>query len=278
MNYNNLKFIIAGPGKTGTFWLAQCLREHREVFVTTETNYLTHYDQMPLENWEKYFEHRAHKTCLGEYANWYFSWDGIPERLASENSELKIIVCVRDPVCRAISFYLHDRRWGTLGNHVKLSFAIKEDMFFHRYIESGLYSRHLKKYLKYFPPEQIFLFNTPRSNDVISKKLNELFGFLGVEKAEVPSANKSLNVTIMPFWPSLHRATVFGKRPLLVRFARLLDPLNCFLGRRYRGNLVDDGDLTAVRRVFSAFDEKRSFQDLLENVNFSGDASVEDWS
>jgi hypothetical protein len=47
-------------------------------------------------------------TILGEHFNNYFSWDGIPEQLHKLNSDLKIIIMVRNPVQKLISNYLHD--------------------------------------------------------------------------------------------------------------------------------------------------------------------------
>ena len=141
MNYSDLQFILAGPGHSGSTWLGHVIRATRSIYVTHEINYLTwtksHYSL------DQFFEQTNGATILGEHSNNYFSWDGIPEQLYELNSDLKIIIMVRDPVQKLISNYLHDIRWGILPRYVPLEVALLPNYFERRYVHDfGLRAEH----------------------------------------------------------------------------------------------------------------------------------------
>ena len=112
LEYSDIHFVLVGPGKAATSWLAHCLREHPQLFVTLETNYLSNYRELGMDYWRNRFAGRERASRLGEYSAWYFSSSDVPEALASLNPALKIIVSVRDPVAARPASYTTDDRGG----------------------------------------------------------------------------------------------------------------------------------------------------------------------
>jgi hypothetical protein len=277
LTHKDLQFVLAGPGKTATSWLARCLGEHSRVFVSGETNFLTHHREKGWQHWETHFSRREGSEVIGEYANWYASFESVAAELAGFNPRLKIIFSVRDPVERAISFYRHDLRWAHIGGHVPLKATLTEDFFYYRYIHPGRYSLHLERFLNFFPPDQIYLFSAFPRGVGIAEKLDDLLGFLALAPEKVPSLGATVNPSPRPLFPALHRAA--RRSPSLVtRLAcRLVDPLNVGIGTAVKPSPVSEEDRRALQRVFVDLEEKQRLEKLQKRHALRGRLSLESW-
>lgn len=98
-------FIICGGQRCGTGWIAQCLREHPEVFVANdETRFFDLHYQLGLSWWlDKYFAGSQSAKAIGEKTAEYLYAEEVPDRIFSLLDTPKIIICVRDPVTRLAS-------------------------------------------------------------------------------------------------------------------------------------------------------------------------------
>lgn len=278
MNYHEVHFALVGPGKTGTVWLSQCIREHSEIFVTRETNFLTHYRERGWEYWSRHFDGRGTKTILGEYAGWYSTFACVPGLLAKHNPALKIVFSIRDPVKRAISNYRHDRAWGTLGRHVPLGHAVQQDLFFHRYIEPGRYSVHIRRYLDHFPPEQIILFQSPSDSADTEESLYVLFRFLGAQPERPASLSRVLNKTSAPpLFPALHHEAYFGSSRAARVICRALDMLNVHANSADQHE-IPEHDVSLVREMFISYQERESLASLIKSSDLQGSVDLDRWS
>ena len=190
MTYDDLQFVLAGPGHSASTWLGHTLRATNEVFVTHEINYLTWSKQTSLL--DPYFHNVGSARILGEHSNNYFSWGGIPEMLHGLNPDLKIIIVVRDPVNKLISNYLHDIRWGILPRYVTLKIAILPNYFEKRYVHNSDYPLNLSRWLDHFPASQIYLFRSPADNPQ-SDQVPDLLRFLGASDCSHPGCIPVIN-------------------------------------------------------------------------------------
>ncbi|MCP5049784.1 MAG: sulfotransferase domain-containing protein [bacterium] len=276
-DYSNIDFVIVGPSKTGTVWLAQCLREHSGIFVSGENNFLTHYSDMGWDHWKKNFDRRGKKKIIGDYANNYCFFDGVPEQLAKLNPSVKIIFCIRDPLKRTVSFYKHDIRWNTVGKHMRLKFLVKEDLFFNRYIYAGRYSLHINRFLECFPAEQFYLFTSPGEGEQLDRRLADVFRFLGVKEETVPSFQKRLNVTPTPMFPALHRASFYSKNKKIKWLSRKLDPMNIKMGRKRAHLQISEEDTRHVRDLFIKYKEAENLQTVAARNQLQGNLYIDDW-
>jgi hypothetical protein len=76
-----------------------------------------------------------------------------PRRIARENPEAKIVLCMRHPIERAFSHYWHEKKKGKIA--FKFSEALENYDLFASWIEPGFYAEHIERYLAYFKREQI---------------------------------------------------------------------------------------------------------------------------
>lgn len=171
-----IDFIGIGAPRSGTGWLTNIMRAHPEICISEpkEIRYFNH-DQILSsrqskfknknqpslnENFSKpllwYFNHFRHckkRKIKGEFTPYYLYDKKAPSRIKHIFPEIKLIVCLRNPIDRAYSHY-----WMLKGSSsiesITFEEAIKKEIF---YIDMGFYSRQLKRYLEFFEREQILI-------------------------------------------------------------------------------------------------------------------------
>lgn len=118
-------FLIVGAQRAGTTSMYKTLIEHPDVLgagLHKGVHYFdTHHDKGP--NWYRgHFPTRfrarrvqratGHAPITGEASPYYMFHPLVPERIAKEIPEAKLIVMLRDPVERAYSAFTHERARG----------------------------------------------------------------------------------------------------------------------------------------------------------------------
>lgn len=117
-------FLVIGAQKCGTTWLAEVLRQHEDVFLVPEKE-LHYYDDRTrhargLRWYLAHFTDGAASLAIGEATPNYL-WTratplerelhhvsvDIPAKVRADLPDLKLLVCLRDPVDRAVSAYYH---------------------------------------------------------------------------------------------------------------------------------------------------------------------------
>ena len=181
--------LIIGIRKGGTRALINSLSRHPSVracyrelhFFDRQENY-----HLGLDWYKKQMPLSLRNQITVEKTPAYFVTDDAPRLVHRMSSSIKLLVVVRDPTVRAISDYaqLSDKKPGALRPFEEY---VTEDAQ-HRVlrasstiITTGLYVNHLKKWLEYFPREQIHFVNGEElvKNPVLEMKSVEKF--LGLE-------------------------------------------------------------------------------------------------
>lgn len=162
-------FLVIGAQKCGTTWLAKMISQHPDVSVATKKE-MHFFDkvynyQKGLEWYEKQFDVSSTAKAVGEFTPNYF-WTSEDEREVNESSgtrnipklvhdaypDLHLIVCLRNPVDRAVSAFYHHIRNGRIKPHQSII-----DVAGLYGIESmGYYDVHLSNWMKYFSFENFF--------------------------------------------------------------------------------------------------------------------------
>jgi hypothetical protein len=97
--------------------------------------------------------------------------------------DCKIILCVRNPVDRAYSHYQMHRS-GRKKHSTPSVFSIE---VFKKYANAGRYWPHIEKnILPFFDKEQIFICVMEEMKQDVSKKMGEVFEFIGVDDLGFP--------------------------------------------------------------------------------------------
>jgi hypothetical protein len=184
-----------GPPKTATTWVYQCFREHPEI-ATSELDSIDYYNVNYHKTYSWYIRHfilnNEHKLLFDPSYN-YLRSPFSAKRIARDNPNAKIIICLREPIERAFSHYWHEKKKG------RYNFTFDEILsnydLFANWLEPGFYSFHIERFLKYFPIEQlkIILFDDLKRNP--GSCIRDLFLFSGVDADFVPSiVDKKINV------------------------------------------------------------------------------------
>jgi hypothetical protein len=188
-------FLCVGAAKAGTTSLSDILGQHPDIFLPSLKE--AHFFDRP-DYYEKglgWYENEIFSKCkgqsaIGEITPSYLYFDYVPERIfATLGGGLKFIFMLRNPVDRAYSHYLMMVRRGHEKESFESAILMEGDRvrqgFFpglrFSYIGSGMYATQIKRYLNFFPKENMFfiLFE----EDFIKKRtetIRKLLCFLGV--------------------------------------------------------------------------------------------------
>lgn len=203
-------FLIVGAPRSGTTWLLRNLERHEEICFahssgkhsTGDIQFFNLDFEEGRENFSKgldwyyaQFQHCGKDPIRGEKSAHYLSDSKAPELIHEHTEASKIIICIRDPVERAYSHFLHDRH--NLPHkdfHTQAKDTNNEH--WNRILQAGRYFHHYQRYAKLFGEENILII----LNDDISSKpkavLESVCDFLGVAtNAEFSRSDQRINAS-----------------------------------------------------------------------------------
>jgi hypothetical protein len=192
-------FLIIGAQKAATTWLADCLVEHPDVFMTQpkEIHFFNHDFDKGIAWYEAYFQDWAGQSAIGEATPGYLNHPAAPERIkATLGDEVKLVASLRHPVDRAYSAFWHYTRRGHIPPETDFA------TFFHRIATGatedrfglytrGLYFAQLSRYLEYYPRDHllILLYEDLRKDN--ERAIQECLEYLDLNSQFVPESLKS---------------------------------------------------------------------------------------
>ena len=186
-------FLIVGSQKAGTTSLHHILKQHPQIFMTEtkEVNFFFRDDEFARgpEHYAAHFSDAASQLALGEASPGYICHPEAPKRIHALLPDVKLILTVRDPIKRAISQYWDNRR------HLNepLTFAQAIDAYLSDdyqpdqigYFSRGVYMRYIRRYLEYFPRENLLVLPFEEMISNPEDFYRRIFAFLGVDEAFV---------------------------------------------------------------------------------------------
>ncbi|MCK4782985.1 MAG: sulfotransferase [Desulfobacteraceae bacterium] len=175
--------IIIGAVKCATTSLHYYLGLHPEISMSREKEL----DFFVRErNWQKGIEwYKSNFTGKGiiygeaspSYTTYPF-YKGMPERMYSVVPEVKLIYCLRDPVDRIISHYVHNLSEGTEDRTIEEALSHLDRNL---YVNISKYYMQLEQYLKCFPKSNIYIIILEDLYDNRRLTLQKIFRFLNVD-------------------------------------------------------------------------------------------------
>ncbi|RLA50525.1 MAG: hypothetical protein DRR42_12855 [Gammaproteobacteria bacterium] len=187
-------FIIIGGQRCATGWIAQCLRDHPEIFMAQdETRFFDWNFSNGTGWWENNYFHSIHnETVIGEKTANYLTDENAPQRIHDTLPHAKIICCVRNPVERLYSAYMMKASRNPELKRLTLEKLIQAEPDL---LERGRYSKHLKRYYRLLPKKNILtlLYDDKQLNPL--QFIKSIYKFLGVNSNFKP---KSLNMQTKP--------------------------------------------------------------------------------
>ncbi|WP_234415624.1 sulfotransferase family protein [Sphingobium yanoikuyae] len=148
-------FIIIGAVKGATTWIAHQLRCHPNLWLPkTEPHYFSSDYARGTDWYATLFDEAPPDRILGEKSADYLAHPDAADRLFQTLPGARLIVQLRDPVQRAYSDYCMLYRRGMVGGDPR-KYLQGQRSAERRFLASGLYARHLDRFLKQFPREQL---------------------------------------------------------------------------------------------------------------------------
>lgn len=173
-NPMNLPFALCmGPQRAGTTWVDRYLRSRGDICLPEEVKEVFFFDRNYDRGLDFYFGHfnvQEKQVLAMEITATSFDHPAAPERVFKTfGSNVRFICPLRHPVVRSYSLYLHYLRYGIVSG--TLQDAVKQVP---QILESSYYEENLKRWYKYYDPENIvFIFQEELETDQLSfvKKL-----------------------------------------------------------------------------------------------------------
>ena len=183
-------FLLAGSARSGTTSLWSYLREHPEVFMPDlkEPHFFNKVKPLILEEYTALFEPAGENQALGEATATYLyyyeeSIRNIRHIYGDLYDTLKIVLILRNPIDRAWSWYMFEKR---AGRWEKDFFEVVGDLNdrgtkrrYNDFILSGKYTEQLDAFRKAFSHILLILFDELVSD--ASGVLKRIYDFLGLE-------------------------------------------------------------------------------------------------
>jgi hypothetical protein len=149
-------FILAGIGKSATTWIYNCLKDHPEVYVPTETDSVNYFDinyHRGVEWYDDHFSECNGEEVIGEATPSYLIDEKAAERVSEDIPGVKLIFCLRNPVDRAFSHWWH----GKSQSYWSYDFEEIFDSYppYQMWVTPGFYDHHLSKFDEYFDEIQM---------------------------------------------------------------------------------------------------------------------------
>lgn len=191
-------FFIAGVPKAGTTSLHRYLAQHPEIFMSNpkETYFFnrvwdrTQDDKQAFEEEKQtylsLFQQAGDAPVRGESSPRYFSHPGVPDRIRETVGEARFVVSLRDPVKRAHSEYLMNKRDGVVEEpfldliEEELDKGLGEDL--RGAVLPGLYATHLERYWEAFGEANVHVMLLDDLKEDPLDALVSIAGFLGVDE------------------------------------------------------------------------------------------------
>jgi hypothetical protein len=215
-------FIIIGAPRAGTTSLYHYLRQHPQIVMSRvkETNYFaylasqfeTDHKIAPRSNWvvtspaeyEALFDAKKDTKAIGEASPFYSYAPGVPQQIKTHIPDVKLILIVRNPIERAYSTYLKNRREGTETRSFEDALAqeiqnpSKVVCSENYYIRAGMYFEHIIRYRNHFDKSQLKIVFQEDLQNTPLQVLEDIFGFLGVDTAFSPDVSVRFNEAMPP--------------------------------------------------------------------------------
>ncbi|MCG8425795.1 MAG: sulfotransferase domain-containing protein [Chromatiales bacterium] len=179
-------FLIIGAPKAATTWLADCLREHPDIFIPElkELRYFCGANHGKGLAWyQQHFDEAQGAAVVGEASPSYLGSLAAPQRIHELLPQARLILSLRHPVDQAYSFYWHLMSRGHISCNTEFS-----RFFVEQRPRAGYYGYNVSRYLEYFDSSQmlILVYEKDVQPDP-SLGIKRCQAFLGVDTTHIPS-------------------------------------------------------------------------------------------
>ena len=168
--------LIVGVKKAATTWIWKQVENRKEVStaVDKEIWYFTKNYHLGINWYKKQF--KPNKVIIDNTPDYFHA--SIAKKIYNILPNAKIMVCLRNPVERALSHFKHARFIDSIKKDINFMDAWRQDMRDIR--KYGLYNKCLEEYIKFFGKRfEIYLYDDLTSDSF--QFIKNFYKFLGIE-------------------------------------------------------------------------------------------------
>lgn len=172
--------FFVGPGKTGSTWLYNNLRNHPDIKLPKnikETNYYFN-NNNPEIFFNKFFNYGKKKKINLDISNTYIYENKIAEFIKENHPDAKIVIGYRNTIERLKSMFLFKKRNGQIPAKMSINEAIINDKY--GLIKHSKYFKLSKPYISLFGKNNIFIFNFHMIKENPEQLIKDFNSFLNV--------------------------------------------------------------------------------------------------
>ncbi len=182
-------FFIVGAPKCGTTSLYRTLRGHPRLYASPrkEPHFFCdvpppHFHAMDADAYFALFADAPESSVAYEASTNCIYSAAACGRIRDYSPSSRIVVALRNPADRAYSEYWHFRRYGLEALSFEECVATDgEREASRRYVERGLYARHVERYRKAFGEDRVHVLLLDDLRRDAARPYAEIFRFLGVD-------------------------------------------------------------------------------------------------
>lgn len=195
--------MFIGPGRVGSSWFTEILREHPGVFVPLNkgTVFFTRFHDQGIAWFEQFFAKAVDQQVVGELCEEYLSSPAALMRIREYRPDMRLICCLRNPYQRAISAWQFYGRNGCDQPTLAAQAECNPEVFSY-----GYYATQLEVVRSLFPDDQLLIFLYDEIASAPLQVARRLYQFIGADPGFVPpSVHQRINVNGRPRWRLLAR-------------------------------------------------------------------------
>ena len=191
-------FLYIGAPKCGSTWIYKALQAHPEVYVPVakEIYFFDRYYSKGLDWYAPFFEKSDPGIkAIGELSPNYLYYHEAASRIAQDLPAVKLFACIRNPLERFLSQYMHARRNNLTKDNIEDILILKKPP---PILKFGKYYNYIVMYKELFGDEKfrVFLFDDLKQDPF--GFASEIYRFIGVnpyfeyfdaEKKALPASN-----------------------------------------------------------------------------------------
>ena len=205
-------FFLVGAPKAATSSLYHYLGQHPDIFVpeSKEPHFFswpevgeTYYDRDFVTTEAAYrglYDARSGERFAGDFSPSYLTFAAAADRIKAFAPDARIMMVLRDPVKRAVSHYLMDRRLGCTKRRLAdiLDDPDKYPLFHREYVEIGRYHDNVAHYFELFSRDRVHVVIYEEFQSNPTQATREIFEFLGADANFEPDFSEVHNTFRMP--------------------------------------------------------------------------------
>lgn len=145
--------IFIGPDKAGSTWLFQAFMHHPDVFITPAKDlyFFDRYYGRGLSWYRRQFAGSEGHSIIAEISHDYLYSPSAAQRMQENLPDARLLVCLREPVERTFSAYLHLVKTGIFSGSFKEALDAHPNL-----VERSRYAKWLLPYLRWYPRNQLY--------------------------------------------------------------------------------------------------------------------------